>query len=211
MPTPDVPGEGLVSVEFIHTLFGESLVVNRVWVQIRFGDITESYLQAVAEGASTWWIANMLPLLSSDLVLQLVRATDRSVVPSPLASGFVLPAIAGSLGPAHSANVSVWVRFSNTVTNLHWWNGVFLGGIPKEVVDGNRPTAEWIESVRATLNLLTDDTFFWGFPPGSHWSTVSLVAGGLERATAEINTNPTAFRPGPYINPRRRRTERLVP
>lgn len=210
MPTPSVAGERLVQVEFVHTLFEASLVVNSVWVQARFGDVTETYLQGVAEGASAWWQAHILPLLSSDLVLQLVRASDRSSVPSALASGFVVPVVAGSLGPAHSANVSVWVRFSNTITTLHWWNGVFLGGVPREVVLGNKLTPEWMESVRAALNLLTDDTFFWGHPPGSHWCTVSLVENGADRATALINANPTAFRPGPYVNPRRRRTERLV-
>ena len=210
MPTPAVAGERLIAVEFGHRLFTDSVVVNRLWLQARFGSVTDEYCSGVGGGAIAWWIANMMPLLSESLMFRGVRVTDYSVTPPVERFSDIDDFAVGSLGVAHSANVAVWVRFHNRITTLRWWNGLYLGGIPQEVVDHNTVSPIWRTDVRDTLNLLTDDTFFWGFSPGSHWVNVSMISGGAERAAALINSNPSIYPIGSFVGPRRRRTQRIV-
>lgn len=201
---PFVPLVDGVQVEIVGILLGET-VENRLWVKTRFTPLDSSELQPLADGVSGWYLAQVLPFLSTDLQHVKVKVTDWTAFPSPFVTQNVTGGLGGISGGSLSANVAVRVAFKGTSDQEFRNNSHFIPGIPRSAVVGNYYTSAFRHDIREAYINLTDlirnilDTF------NLEWVITSRVKGGVYRAEQAWSRTDHIIFPSPVISPRRRR------
>jgi hypothetical protein len=173
-PTILVPFPGGVQLEFIYSLGGK-VGTNRIWLYNPDEDTTQALLDAMLPDAVSFWVGSLMPLLSADLRLELVRAASWDNPLSPLVS-FATPLVnGGAAASAHSANVAIRVTFQPPINVNMKGGGNFVFGIPEDQVDVNTYSSELQGGLFDHYVALLDATRTWGGENRWIWCCVSLV------------------------------------
>jgi len=201
---PFVPLFWGAQLEFLYTLGGK-VVENRLWLTHRQGPPDSTRLLDAANGAAAWCIDSLLPLLSSDLILAAVVVTDWTVENGPFEVAPITPLPGGDPSPAHSANVSYRIRFSNQFFRIGYYNANFVPGVPVDKVATNTIDHDWAQAVQFAYALLHDAVGVWGPFPAWSWVITSRQLNGAWRDEQAFTTAFTTFIPTLTVAPRRRR------
>lgn len=164
---PFVAVPGGAQAEIFYRLGGEVLQ-NRLWFLQDFPPADQDAIDALALGLSNFWIAQMVPLLSSDIEFRGVRSSDWSDDPPPLTSEVHISVFGGTSSPSYSANVALvipfrWPNFANRLKR----NKHYLPGIPDSGISLNTPDATFADAVFEVYVALIDDAPF--FYPSNRW------------------------------------------
>lgn len=203
-PQPFVPLANGAQVEIISFYLGE-IVENRLWFVSRFIPIDTTLIDALAVGVSAWFRTDVLPFLSSDLQLQVVRASDWTDVTPPHVGVDTTAASGGNTSGGLSANVSIRVRFNGDNSQTFRDNSNFVPGIPKDAVDGNYYTSTIRDALFDAYVHLIDLASTWSAGNDWRWVITSRRANYTYRTTQLFARTDIITLPSPVISPRRRR------
>lgn len=202
-PQPFIPMADGAQVEILCELFGK-IVENRLWFVSRQPPIDSTQLQALANGVASWHIAQVLPHLSHDLILATVVATRWEVADDIFEVSATSPVTGGSLVDAHSANVSVRVRFTPS-NDVRYTNANFVPGIPLDQVDGNVVNSGLKSALFDAYVSLIDLAPLFGPFPAWTWVCASRILDGSYRTELRAARTDFIHVPSPYVSPRRKR------
>jgi hypothetical protein len=197
---PFVPMANGARVELVHTLFGRPCEVTVTLLKHQV--VTPPTLETAAGGAFSWWTAAVLPLLSRDLQLVSVVATDISV-----AGGEVLvvdafaPVPGGYTAGSLPAIVSVRVNYLVEQKPGRHVGCMFLPGVPADQVAGNRVSLVWKALVFDAMNSFIDLAAVSGW----RWVVESKFLGGVLRTNGEPYRVVTAEVTSTWVAQRRKR------
>lgn len=203
-PTVLVPFTDGMQLEFVYTLGGK-VCTNRVWLWSEIGGPDQAEVDATVAAAADFWVAGLMPLLSADLVLTLVRGAVWTDPLSPITSA-VFPNVAGSvLEPSHSANVAIRVSFRWPLFKHRKVNGNYVPGIPEGSVDTNTFSDALRSGLFDHYVALIDAARTWGSGDNWWWVCVSLVDAGALRSEMDFGLciGPTVVTP--YVTQQRHR------
>lgn len=199
-----VPWPDGAQLEFVYSM-GGIVFENRLWMLNRQPPTTQTQLDDLALAASTYWIANQLPLQSHEARLELVRATSWDNPLAPL-TGFVVTGLDGGVtGPSHSANVAIRVSFGGPDSIRIFRNGNFFGGVPQDAVDVNVIDALYADALFEAYVGMIDASAAWGSFPAWRWSVASLELDHVLRSEIFARRVVTAEIRMPYVTQRRMR------
>lgn len=203
-PQPFIPLTQGAQAEIKFLLFGE-VVENRLWFRARFVPFDATAIQLIADGVAAWHIDQVLPLLSRDLNLFAVVATDWSAFPTPAQYASIHNEFGGVDDDSHSANVAVRVLFKGTSDQTFPSNSHFVPGIPRSAVEGNYYTAEFRDALFEAYAALPDLARNWGVGHNIQWVITSRRLDNAWRTTQEWSRTDFIRFPSPTVSPRRRR------
>lgn len=199
-----VPWADGATIEFIHSLVGK-VCVNRLWLLNRSPPNGQAAVDDLVSFGTLYWIANMMPLMSSDINLALVRATTWDSLGGRLTS-FITPNVPGGIGEeSYSANVAIRVGFVGPTGVAIHRNGNFFPGLPDSAVDGNLINPGYMDSLFEAYVGIIDDASTWGTFPAWRWSVVSLEQGSSLRSEIFARRVVSVVFNSPYISPQRKR------
>lgn len=201
---PFVPLPDGVQVEIIGILLGKT-VENRLWVKTRFTPLDSSELQPLADAVSGWYLAQVLPHLSSDLQHVKVMVSDWTAFPSPFITQNTTGAFGGVTGGSLSANVSIRVAFKGTSDQTFRNNSHFVPGIPRSAVVGNFYTSTIRSQLFNAYVNLTDLIRNIGTGHNLEWVITSRREDKAWRTEQAWSRTDFILFPSPVISPRRRR------
>lgn len=189
-----------VQVEFVFGL-GGGVATNRLWFTFDHMPFGETELIGLVEGAAAWHTSRILPALSQDLVLQLVRGSSWDAFPSSLYYTVYPAAAGGSAEGSHSANVAVVVPFLWPVDIRLRRNKNFVPGIPLDQVNLNTVQPGLQSALFEGYAALVDAARLFYPPLSWRWRAASAFAGGVARTvqfTRDVQGPPleTPFRLG---------------
>ena len=200
-----IPAPNVAQLELIQRLDGQK-IENRVFIE-GTDQWTSTSLQELAEAAASAWAAELAPLLSDQLSLVLVRASDMEAEfgdvvefePDPVPVG-------GVTGGSLPNNVTLTTKFSSGRKGRSYRGRVYTPGIPRASV-GTSAVNE------VTAVLAGDFSSSWG---NFFATTISLTDNAVHhvivsycfnlnwRTTAEV-TNVTGYSTNVTIDSQRRR------
>jgi hypothetical protein len=173
-----VPLEHGIQVELVFHLDGR-ILTNRLWFVVVAGDPTSADLVAVASGVASWAIMRLMPYLSQDIKLLIVRATD-ATVPYPGPQEIALAGVFGGVAEgSYSANVAVKVEFQTFTPPALWLNWNFLGGIPLSAVTLNTIDSTFKNNIKNAFVFLLDVFSLFVY----RWEATSAVENGVPHST----------------------------
>lgn len=203
-PQPFVPLANGAQVEVICTLLGQ-VVESRLWFITRFDPVDPTLLLALAEGVSAWYRSQVLPVLSDELQVISVRATDWTADPAPSSAVDNTIESGGVAGGSHSANVAVRVTFKGDNTQTFPNNSNFVPGIPLSAVDGNYYNSTIRDALFEAYVALIDLTFHFEATHNWRWVITSRVADRVYRVEQAYARTDFIYLSSPVISPRRHR------
>lgn len=179
--TPFVPAPGLVQAELI---FGLELVniENRLWFLKEDLAITQSDLDSLAVGVSSWYVGHVLPYLSSSLQLKGVLTRKFDDHDGDLFGEVTGRDIGGEIGYAYSANVAVRVNLRWPIQHRERKNCNFVPGIPDSALNGNVVDLTWANIVWEGYVFLIDYIRFVEPANGWKWVLASAYDDGALRS-----------------------------
>lgn len=201
--TAFVPFPDGAQVEILFDLFGET-VENRLWFLNRTPPNDSINLLALANGVAGWYTANVLPLLSEDLLLTAVIATSWDFPAGAVQSASVTPTVGGISSPSYSANVSVRVVFRLDI-GVRFVNSNFIPGIPQDRVSGNLIDPSYAEDIRLAYAELIDLAPVFGPFPAWRWVGTSSWLDNNLRSEQEWGRVDFPYVRSPWVSPRRKR------
>jgi hypothetical protein len=173
-----VPLEHGVQVELVFHLAGR-IVTNRLWFVVVAGDPTSADLTTIATGVGTWAAARLMPLLSQDIKLLLIRATDATVpYPGPQEI-FLVEMFGGVAEGSYSANVAVKASFQTFSPPALWLNWNFVAGIPLSAVLLNTIDDTFKNNLKNAYVYLLDVFSLFVY----RWEATSAVENGVPHST----------------------------
>lgn len=179
--TPFVPITDGAQVEVISNLDGVNLE-NRFWFLSRQPPITPTQLQNLSDGVAGWYMAQVMPVLSHDLLSSIVLATDWSGSAPGTQTITAMGVAGGNIDDAHSAKVAIKVNFRWPIGVRLKENSNYVAGIPKSEVSINR----FLPSVRSGLfecyAALIDLAAVFGPFPAWRWVGASAWSSGSLRS-----------------------------
>lgn len=162
MPFVPVPETALVEVRMLLDL---QQVENTIWV-LKDGGHDAGTLAALATNVKSWWGLSMAPLLSDQVTLREVTATDMSTDTGPQVSvdGELTPG--EQIGGSAPSNVSFVVSFRTNARGRAFRGRNYVVGVPlTQLAAINTVEASWAAQLRAAYqdlsNGLLDDDFLW--------------------------------------------------
>jgi hypothetical protein len=180
-----VPIPNGVQVEFVFSL-GGGVASNRLWFTFDNPPFGVVELEGLVNGASDWHIGNVLPYLSHELVLQVVRgSTWDDPFPSLVETVFpVLPG--GSSDGSHSANVAVVVPFLWPLDIRLKRNKHFVPGIPLDQVLLNTVQSPLQSALFEGYAALVDAARLFYPSLNWRWRAASAFSAGAARAVQYV-------------------------
>ncbi len=178
---PFTPVPDSAQAEILYEL-GGVVVENRLWFHLDTSPIGSGELQALADGLSSWWALHVMPLLSQDLVMLSVSASDWSVVGGGVAVGATVGVAGGVASEALSANVALPVlfRWPLSMGRLKK-NKNYIPGVPESVVSLNTVDLGWAGQLWDAYVALIDDAPFFNPSNRWRWAVASAWDGGALR------------------------------
>jgi len=162
---------------------GGKTVENLLWFIDRQPPITLTQLQALADGVAAWHVAEVLPLLSSDIELLSVLAVKWDDHAGDTFAQSDVHLFGGTAVQSHSANVAVKIRFKGSTAQT-WRDGSnFVPGIPVDAVNLNRVEHTFAEALRFAYVDLIDLAAVFGPFPAWRWVITSQFLDGSARTT----------------------------
>lgn len=178
---------------------------NTLWFRHRTSAVDATNLQELADGVQAWYAMSILPLLSHELSGIQVRATRWLVASDIEALSASSIGSGGSASNAHSANVSVLVRFVGSAPPNRFYNWNFVPGIPLDVVTLNTVDETFLSALIDGYVALIDAAPLFGPFPSWDWVVTSRIDAGSPRTTQQFRTVAFVQSPSPYTSPRRMR------
>lgn len=202
---PFVPLFYGAQVEIVHELDGQ-ILSNRLWFTFDtlFFDVTD--LQGLTDGVAAWWVGNVLPFLSHDLITAAVIAKDWTADPPPADAVTVVNVAGAVASESLSANVAVVVPFSWPLGIRLKKNKHFVPGVPEEYVDLNTTNATIRDGLYEAYSALIDAARL--FSPILHWrwvATSSWEAGVLREEQKYYDVQGTRLDRAFVLGQRRKR------
>lgn len=182
MSRPFVPLADGAQAEILF-LLGSGIVECRLWFVRRSGVVSAVTLQELADGLFLLYTANVMPLLSDQIVCVLVRATDWTVSGGISEITFFSGVNGGLNSGVHSANVAARLMFISAQLPPSIRNYNFVPGIDKSVVSLNTFDATWANDLRLAYALIPDAAPTWGTFPAWQWVCTSQEEAGSPRTT----------------------------
>lgn len=180
--TPFVPAPSTVQVTLGGTYYGDT-IINRLHFKKIAGGLVLSDIINLGSLVSSWFTAELLPLLSVDYSWQQLHLRDMSV-----ANGIVYDfggsgAPGGLAGQGLPGNVTTSVNFIDGYAHPGGKFGVRLSGLIEANVTGNTVSNLWRANVVDAFNQI-----FGTITAGGVWwfANVSKKAGGLWRSEAFV-------------------------
>lgn len=201
--TPFVTFPDGAQVELLFHLFGE-VVENRLWFLNRTPPNSSINLLALAEGVRDWHTTHVLPLLSNELELFAVLATDWSVPAGGVQSASLSPTPGGYTSLSYSASVAVRVVFRLS-SDKRYTNANFVPGIPLNEVDGNVINPSYAAALRFAYADLIDLAPVFGPFPAWRWVGTSAWLGNTLRTEMDWGRVDFPYVRSPWVSPRRKR------
>lgn len=208
-PQPFVPLANGAQVEFIGSLFGET-VENRLWFISRFDPIDLTMIQELAGGADSWYHSDILPLLSNEYQYVRTVATDWTDDPPPFLYTVASSGTGGVDEGAYSANVAIRVAFDGDSSQTFRNNSNFIPAIPLSAVNGNYYTSTIKDALFDAYVNLIDLAGTWNAGNNWRWVTTSRKLDNSYRTTQAYARVDHPIFPSDVISPRRRRLPRPV-
>lgn len=202
---PFVPLPNGLLVECIHLLYG--VPCECTFTLIKRPLVVEPTPQSAQLAVFQYWTQDILPLLSTDLLFSSMRMTDISVVGGQsLTVQLPTPIPGGVGGGSLTANVAVRVNLRVQTPPGGAKGCYFLPGIPKEVVDGNRPGAAWLASLDDVDGNLIDraEQQSWRWVVASKWDNGQLRPLAVPWRVDFVKPE------SPWVGQRRRRLHNIV-
>jgi hypothetical protein len=176
-----VPKANTVQIAIRGRLHGEQ-VVNTLYFQNLSGSGTSGDLASLGADILSWFVADMIPLLTSGYGLREVYAVDMSSETAPTAT--VTPAVqtsGGNLSPSLPNNVALCVSFRTAGRGRSSRGRNYISGLTEADVDNNVYTLATGNAVQAAYEKLLDAATFsldWT------WCVYSRYENGLPRPEA---------------------------
>lgn len=203
-PSILVPFPDGVQLEFVYSIGGK-IATNRLWLLNRQPPTTQLQLDVLADAAASYWTDGLMPVLASELQLELVRASSWDDPFAPLV-GFVTPLVpGGSSSPTHSANVAIRVSWQSSQPDPVKDGGNFVPGIPTDQVDINTYSSTIAVALFDHYAGVIDAAASWGDFPAWRWVCVSLVEAGVPRTEMRIKRADFIHLRNPYVTQQRHR------
>lgn len=178
-PTPP----GCIEVVFRFQLFGIPLVIV-IYVCLDAGHTpSPTELANVAGACNSWMTADMMPILSRDLTLQQVQATDTSSITGAQVTLDHIPGTAGGIAqPSLPSQVAVVCTLYTALRGRSFRGRSFIPGIPLgyQDVDANSVSTAGVSNITNSYNAL--DTRLT--PIAAHQEVMSRTASHIRRVTA---------------------------
>lgn len=171
-----VPTIEAAKVAIRGSLFGQT-VINTLWFSGNAlgDDFTLGQLTALATDVGSWFIDNILPIVSDDYSLVDVTATSQNTATSPSVS--VLFSASGEIAGASLPSTNcVCVSFRTAERGRSSRGRNYVSGIPESEVIGNTVNQAYITNLEDGYNFLVNNT-----PTGWNWIIVSFVENGINR------------------------------
>jgi hypothetical protein len=205
---PFVPLADGAQVEILFTQ-GLFITEDRLWFVSRQPPITQAQLDNLAAGVASWHASEVMPLLSDNLLLTNIVATDWTNISPPFVANSSPIVSGGNSSGCHSANVSYRVAFHPDSSAPRLVNSNFVPGIPKDKVNTNTIDSSWASDLRDAYIDLIDLAAGFGTFPAWRWVCTSRFHAGAWRSTQLAARTDFIRTPSKYISPRRRRITRL--
>lgn len=194
---PFVPLAAGAQVEAVFNL-GGTVVENRFWFVYDTPPYGVPEIVILCNGFYNWHVANVMPLLSSDIELDHVIATSWFTSLHFGAFTTAPPVAGGTASPSHSANVAVVVPFKWALGFREKANKNYVPGIPISGVDLNTPTAAFSNDLWEAYVSLIDAARTWGPVQQWRWVVTSAYDGGSARSTQLWTSCQGVPRPGHF-------------
>lgn len=194
---PFVPLNSGAQVEIVHQL-DTQIVSNRLWFIYDTPPFGTTELQGLSDGVASWWQAEVLPHLSSDLITAAVIAKDWTADPAPASTVTVINVAGGIATESLSANVAVVVPFRWPIGVRLKVNKHFVPGIPEANVSLNTPDTTIRNALWNAYTDLVDATRLFTPVLTWRWVATSSVEANVLRSeqlwyTVQGTRNDRAF------------------
>jgi len=192
-----VPLAAGAQVEAVFELDG-TIVSNRFWFVYDNPPYTITEMITLVNGFYAWHTGNVLPLLSSDILLDHVIGSSWMGGPGFGAFTTAAPVAGGTASPSHSANVAVVVPFLWPLGVREKRNKNYVPGIPESGVDLNTPTIVFTDALFEAYASLVDAARLFAPAFNWRWVVTSAFDNGVARATQYWETCQGVPRPLHY-------------
>ena len=155
-------------------LLGGRTVENRLWFIYDNPPFGVPELQGLADGLFDWHVSNVLPLLSTDITLTTVVATDWSTAGGLSAARLGSSVAGGTASSSYSANVALLVPFRWPLTFKEKRNANYVPGIPDSAVTLNTVDSMYSGMMFDAYASLVDAARL--FSPILNWRWVNVSA-----------------------------------
>lgn len=174
-----VPITNGAEVECVYTLFDRPLEVTLHFVD-RSPPVTTAHLGLLAVTVGQWQSEQVLPLLSSDLTLNLVRATDQTTFGGASATDVTFAGPGGVGISSYTAIEAAVISLVPFIGARVRRNRNYVAGIHGGVVSRSRLSAAFVSALEDAYDTLIDrsDTINW------RWVAVSRFLDNSPRSTA---------------------------
>jgi len=201
---PFIPAFQTVKVLIRQTFQAEELL-NVLWFASE-NPILASTLEDIAAGVGTWWLENLVPILSDQHEIVDVIAIGQDEVNSPqrLVGVNTPGAVAGDPLPG---NVALAVTFKSLYRGRSYQGRAFMGGIPRTAIltddYSNAANSGFLSAMLDAWDVLSN------YVPGSidgnpSHVVASHVSAGVPRETA-LTSIVTSYSVNAYFDSQRRR------
>jgi hypothetical protein len=137
--------------------------INDLYFEVSGGGINPTNLFSITSAVATWWLGNLVPLLSRDWASSRVRGRDLT-----LANGSVAELSAGNIGgvdqEAAPNNVAACIKLRTSVAGRSFRGRNYIPGVPNNLITLNTLDNTFMNDVETAYNLLTGaGTFLAGW------------------------------------------------
>lgn len=176
----------------------------RLWFIRRSGSVSPANLLDLANGVQSWHNAEVLPYLSSDIVQQIVTATDWTSSGNTPVFSTSSGSFGGNTSSSESAIVATLVRFQSVQPPRNFYNWNFLPGVPSSELDLNTLRGTFRNHIRNAYIDLIDLAPLFGTFPAWRWVCTSQAENGSPRSD-QLALAASHIFVRPIVAPRRRR------
>lgn len=183
---------------------GDYLAQNTLYFRSLLGTITTTRLKDLAIFMHAWHAAQVIPLLSNQVMTDEAIALDMSSYPNPVRSSFPTIQVSGSGDQDIPMVCCIRIDFE-TVLSPPWGRGSnFVCGLPRSVVNKSHIDATFADAIKAAYDTLPAaiDTQSW------EWVVISNRFEGALRPEGVVNTVLTTVIPDLRIRTYRQRLPR---
>lgn len=182
-----VPVPNAAEVDIIASLFGQ--IVENTLTFVSTGTFSPTQLLQLATTVGGWWVANMLPNLSSDYIYLRTEAKDISSVGGATAvnpTGVGTPGASSGSAPGGTAAA---VSFRTAFGGRSYRGRNYIAGVPISQLVGNQLFPGFLDAIVAVYNTL--ETALHADLPAADWCVASRYTAGAPRV-AGITTQIVA-------------------
>jgi len=194
-----IPVPGCLQAELRYTLFGQR-IENVLYFEASRPD--QPAMAALALALQAWWVDEIAPFVSVQLVLNEIYITDLTTDSGQTYSGIIAGGSGGEISDnALPGNVALCVSFRTANRGRSYRGRNYVPGLAETSVAGNTVEPTVVNGLQSGYGALISAAAGAGYP----WVVASRYSGGDPRP-AGILTRVTGARVvDPYVDSQRRR------